>query len=180
MRTKQKIKLKFDKNQKYYVPFENEFRKGFVFELKYNKEEWKEEIFDEDDKSYSSLSHLKYSLCKGEYDKLVRVKFLDFKDFESLKFKQKSVPINSEVIVFTRKIFSKDILIVSHNPSTKFTTITIKSTRTTYPVRLFVGFLKNKTELKELLDTYMSIGQSYLYKAVGITKFIVDEKVNGL
>lgn len=131
-----------NEENKYYTPDISEFHVGFACEWsEQGRKIWIEEIIDEDD-----LSDLCIGTDKIEY---FRVKFLDREDIESCGFEYKHKSKIDEINYRLLFQFKGTDILLSFSDATPFQRICIEKNGGYSTV--FLGYIKNKSELKKLL-----------------------------
>lgn len=143
---------------KYYTPEISEFHVGFECEIHIRKkeddalsDEWKPITIGENGRlpEMNLISNfIKNPPMIQDSMKLFRVKYLDKKDIESLgwKFKDK---INSQVDYYWSKD-DKHSIVHTHTRNRILLTIRDDARETDYTA--FVGIIKNKSELKKIMN----------------------------
>ena len=137
---------------KYYIPSIEEFYTGFEYEeeviiytdkgwFTHKGLGWEKRIFDSTDymENYYLSERVKRGLV-NKYNPTIRVKYLDKEDIESLGFKHDT---NTEKYLS----FNKDNLWLQLTTVFETTKLAIKDNETF----LFIGIIKNKSELIKLL-----------------------------
>jgi hypothetical protein len=141
---------------KYYVPHISEFHVGFEYEY-YNGSEWGPFIFDGlDDTDYNELCYLDIYVVKEK----VRVKYLDKEDIESLgfKFDESSSDLKTGYLKFELSGYTLELVIyyvAFKEQNKKFTSLRINKQSIVDSEKyttLFNGIIKNKSELKKVLE----------------------------
>jgi hypothetical protein len=123
---------------KYYTPEIEEFHVGFEFEVNYTDEGWLKEIFcNGTGKNIDSIAKLVSFLGRTNFEDAYRVKYLDKEDIESLRFEQLYLPYE----------FKKDWYRLIKQHEEHHYIITDDRCQD----HIFVGIIKNKSELKKLL-----------------------------
>lgn len=136
-----------EQGNKYYTPTIDEFYVGFEYEFKTLKG-WELRIFNSDDGGYyNNVCETKEGISDGN----IRVKYLDKEDIESFGFeylddgkdvKKYTCYIKGEFVLYDYNYYGDDnsegIRIFKSNPK--------------YSDPTFVGVIKNKSELKKLLN----------------------------
>ena len=123
------------KTNKYYTPTIGEVHFGFEYEFHYMVEGWKKERFEKMDFNY---------LAENIKEELIRVKYLDKEDIESLGFKKTHSDLD-----FVLKI--KNIFTYELRHEIAINGIIIKRKDMSQDTCVFAGTIKNKSELKKLL-----------------------------
>lgn len=135
---------------KYYTPSIEEFHVGFEYERSFHTG-WETKIFDDgfEDTDYSPLYWVNWELHKG----LIRVKYLDKEDIESLGFRyDKTHPgTASDYFEYGSSEFSFEHAeyYMDYDSSTNYCRIYFSVLDGDSTV--FAGTIKNKSELKVLL-----------------------------
>lgn len=152
---------KIENGFKYYTPKIDEFYVGFEFEYRSddkNFNEWNiyniSLIQTENEFSLGNISYI-YSKSRGiinpkyfltgidkELEKILRVKYLDKEDIESLGFKYNTEHHGDY-------FYSKEDMELIYRPKNNW--LSIKKSEDTLLYNLFYGKIKNKSELKKLL-----------------------------
>lgn len=124
-------------NLKYYTPSIEEVHHGFEYEFHYMVEGWKKEHFEKMDFNY---------LAENIKEELIRVKYLDKEDIESLGF----IDISAENSPFDIKSFTykSEVLTLSKDGFVQIYHADLQKTLRGF---LFMGTVKNKSELARLL-----------------------------
>ncbi|MEE9379620.1 MAG: hypothetical protein V3V33_16465 [Candidatus Lokiarchaeia archaeon] len=127
---------------KYYTPEIEEFHVGFEYEVAINDSEegikWIVLICNE------GQVIPEINLDKGKY---VRVKYLDREDIESLGWKYQPDRDNIELF-YDNKTRKHSII---HNTINNWVIVTLRNEERKEDYTVFVGTIKNKSELKRLL-----------------------------
>lgn len=133
-------------SSKYYTPTIDEFYVGFEYETSYLQDYnvWKKEILEKNEIEYFFSSYIK-DASPIEF----RVKYLDKKDIESLGFKEVSKKWFS--INPSGKLGYWVEVILDYRWYSDNNEIRISGRRGNEMEKLFIGGIKNKSELKKLL-----------------------------
>ena len=139
---------------KYYTPNLEEFFVGFEYEIIYEDEPPKAYEFDITDMLYAQSPETEESfggICSKIENKQVRVKYLDSKDIEELggvKISDHEYNINGCILQINCSD-STHITILEIRQEWEMTAIPSKTAEYYFP--LFMGKIKNKSELKQVL-----------------------------
>ena len=136
---------KLDVKDKYYTPSIEEFHVGFEYE-DYNKyrKEWIKSIWTRED--FENDSHV-YYLFELFYGKQLRVKYLDKEDIESLGFEYyKTHPGMNQME------FEGGKYLLTYDPDFAGRGWLRIAMEGEGDVTLFTGTIKNKSELKKILE----------------------------
>ncbi len=142
------------KNNKYYTPELSEFHIGFEFEY-LNKTKWKKQIVTLNNFPSFPYGYME-SLETLEYG--VRVKFLDKKDIESFGFKynkKQDLYISNKTYLGVSCGDDKKLCIFYDSNDNNM--LIYFRDNTGYEFERFDGFIKNKSELKNLLEEKLKI-----------------------
>jgi len=137
---------------KYYTPTIEEFHIGFeyeTYELYETPNRWKINIFGEE---HMELDYIVFLLM--EHPDMIRVKYLDKEDIESLGFTQSN--LNEEI--FLKEVNKYNLLnnvTIGLNYRKEFNHLFVfyvpDQKARPAGVNIFIGYIKNKSELKVLL-----------------------------
>ena len=135
-----------EKDNKYYTSSIEEFHVGFEYEAYIpEKETWSKEVF------YLNKSHIdliKYVETQNESTlRRIRVKYLDKEDIESLGFVKGDRREFDEFFNGAYKIY-----VFTQPLKNCFGKCTIEITDLTYEDKILFGKIKNKSELKKLMQ----------------------------
>lgn len=130
-------------NSKYYTPSIEEFHIGFEYEIYEDfdslpKKDWRKQVYGKHGNNSEHLGYIDYNTVKN-----TRVKYLDQKDIEELGFDTKD-----EGECYTLQKDFDLYCLYSHNFGANVSNnyVIDKNQET-----LFIGTIKNKSELKKLL-----------------------------
>ena len=144
---------------KYYTPKIEEFHVGFEYEFAFNKKNYTKIVYDGSQvlksKSYYDDYGCEYDAVEDDL-KYCRVKYLDKEDIESFGFKYIDedtyiLPMLFKPIIFSPGKVWGDI-IMHYHPEDNYTSITGFSEGQEEEYTLFMGLIKNKSELKKILQ----------------------------
>ena len=133
-------------DNKYYTPEISELHVGFECEYREpHEKEWYEDSLNSNDVAYLLA-----------YSDRIRVKYLDKEDIESFGFKYIDedtyiLPMLFKPIIFSPGKVWGDI-IMHYHPEDNYTSITGFSEGQEEEYTLFMGLIKNKSELKKILQ----------------------------
>jgi hypothetical protein len=137
-------------NSKYYLPEISEFYVGFEYYHGFNSEQ--------DLTLYIVNKTYDFKTILNEINnEIVRVKYLDKDDIESLGFKHDQTTKDGAYFYYGTMMDKKEILLHCHNGNSKFdyedyTKIVISDLTEKFSDNtLFDGIIKNKSELKKLI-----------------------------
>jgi hypothetical protein len=140
-------------NEKYYTPEIEEFHVGFEFEEEFNAPNWTKLMKPPKDlyewvKLRLDTSHSISIITSKIKKRRVRVKYLDQTDIESLGFE-----VYRDSFFKYKECYKKDNLLLAVGPTNEISIVmeTLNMFKE-YPEILFIGKLKNKSELKRLLE----------------------------
>lgn len=136
----------------YYIPEIEEFHVGFEYQYsEYGRKIWIDEIGDKDD---ILMAYSIYEEDNDEYNKSYRVKYIDQKDIKSFGFEceEDAIVSNSEdVFTIKKDSYTQYILICKYSINKIFISVEDLNTFEQCINNLFIGTIKNKSELKKLL-----------------------------
>jgi len=127
----------------YYTPQIEEFHYGFEFEANYTNGGWANEVFGIGEKAITGIPQLLVQFLENKgMEGNIRVKYLDQTDIESLGWKCDT--------------FSRDFLVFHHTDNYYGLSLSIDDAnkieiKADYKT-VFVGKIKNKSELKKLMQ----------------------------
>lgn len=139
---------------KYYTPTIDEFFQGFEYEVinteltgPFNK--WSQETFYLNESHISLIRNINIQK-DGKNKYLIRVKYLDKEDIESLDWKIEKVDKLRYKLDFT-EVFSRDNWILVYYTSESILPNKVIIYNDTYTDCIFKGIIKNKSELIKVL-----------------------------
>jgi len=137
---------------KYYTPKIEEFHVGFEYEFAFNKKNYTKIVYDGSQvlksKSYYDDYGCEYDAVEDDL-KYCRVKYLDKEDIESFGFECSDSDVMEDVHECKKKHKGFDILLLQYQ-HTKVVSIFRGVGEKLTPI--FGGLIKNKSELKKILQ----------------------------
>jgi hypothetical protein len=134
---------------KYYTPTINEFYVGFEYEY-LSSTGWKKVIIKDSEDMCYLLFDINTDWLK-DYEDIIRVKYLDKEDIESLEFICIGEANNKVEKEFQKFINDEDNYLLETSFDNELTITFEKGFGITNDYTLFQGIIKNKSELKKLL-----------------------------
>lgn len=132
---------------KYYIPQIEEFHVGFEYETNYLKDDWEKQVLTAENSGYFFETY-KTDAVNVEF----RVKFLDREDIESFGFKKSN--LNPSIFTTNEKRRFSDSneyhLGLNHAGTGVSIFWIIGNNPSAFP-NIFVGHIKNKSELKRVM-----------------------------
>ena len=128
--------------KKYYTPELNEFHVGFIYEIQHtDTDKWESNEFELDD--------FNWAVMEDKYMKAFRIKHLDDSDITSLGFSQESYDSFEKPVAVEDFNHEEYLTTVERRSDNKFIIWYYKKGES---ITLFKGTIKNKSELKKLLN----------------------------
>lgn len=132
-------------DKKYYTPEITEFHVGFEFETREHviNTSWQKKTADwqELDIVFDDFEH------DENYKSIYRVKYLDKEDIESLGWVRDNVRFDE----LTKQVYGKNNWVLVHDSELRKVHIYANGITESESINIFIGFVKNKSELIKLM-----------------------------